>query len=97
MRIIALSTLREFWEKNPDAETSFRAWYALASRVDWSTPADIKDAYRNAGFTGNNRVVFNIKGNDYRLVVAVRYDKGLMYVRFIGTHIEYDKIDVTKI
>lgn len=97
MRIIALSTLREFWEKNPDAETSLRAWHALASRAGWSTPADIKDAYRNASFAGNNRVVFNIKGNNYRLVVAVRYDKGLMYVRFIGTHIEYDKIDITKI
>lgn len=97
MRIIALSTLREFWEKNPDAETPLRAWYALASRADWSTPADIKDVYRNASFTGNNRVVFNIKGNDYRLVVAVRYDRGLIYVRFIGTHREYDRIDVETI
>ena len=97
MRIIALSTLREFWETNPDAETPLRSWYALASRADWSTPADIKAAYRNASFAANNRVVFNIKGNDFRLVVAVRYDKGLMYVRFIGTHVEYDKIDVTKI
>jgi len=97
MRIIALSTLREFWETNPDAETPLRSWYALASRADWSTPADIKAAYRNASFAANNRVVFNIKGNDFRLVVAVRYDKGLMYVRFIGTHVDYDKIDVTKI
>jgi len=97
MRIIALSTLRDFWEKRPDAETSLRAWYALASRSDWSTPADIKAAYRSASFTANNRVVFNIKGNDYRLVVAVRYEKGLMYIRFIGTHREYDKIYVETI
>jgi len=94
MRIIALSTLRDFWEKHPDAEIPLRSWYALASRADWSTPTDIKAAYRNASFTANNRVVFNIKGNDYRLVVAVRYEKGLMFVRFIGTHRQYDKIDV---
>lgn len=94
MRIIALSTLRDFWAKHPDAEVPLRSWYALASRADWSTPADIKAAYGNASFTANNRVVFNIKGNDYRLVVAVRYEKGLMFVRFIGTHRQYDKIDV---
>ncbi len=94
MRIIALSTLRDFWEKHPDAEIPLRSWYALASRADWSTPADIKVAYRNASFTANNRVVFNIKGNDYRLVVAVWYEKGLMFVRFIGTHRQYDRIDV---
>jgi mRNA interferase HigB len=97
MRVIALSTLRDFWAKHADAEMPLRAWHALASRADWSTPADIKAAYRNASFTANNRVVFNIKGNDYRLVVAVRYDKGLMYIRFIGTHREYDRIDVETI
>lgn len=94
MRVIALSTLRGFWEKHPDAETPLRAWHALASRADWKTPTDIKAAYRNASFVADRRVVFNIKGNDYRLVVAVRYDKGLMYVRFVGTHRQYDKIDV---
>ncbi len=69
----------------------------MASRAPWETPADIKLAYRNASFTANNRVVFNIKGNDYRLVVAVRFDKGLMYVRFIGTHRQYDRIEVETI
>ena len=88
---------RAFWDKHPDAETPLRAWYALASRANWETPADIKEAYRNASFTANNRVVFNVKGNDYRLVVSVRYDRGLMYVRFIGTHRQYDKIDVTTV
>lgn len=97
MRIIALATLRTFWEKHQDAETPLRAWHALASRAVWKTPADIKAAYRNASFTSNNRVVFNIKGNDYRLAVAVRYDLGLMFVRFIGTHRQYDKIDVETI
>lgn len=97
MRIVALSTLRTFWEKHADAQLPLRSWYALASRAQWKTPADIKEAYRNASFTSNNRVVFNIKGNEYRLVVLVRYDKGLMYVRFVGTHAQYDKIDVTKV
>jgi len=75
MRIIALSTLRTFWNRHPDAEMPLRAWYALASRANWKTPADIKEAYRNASFTANNRVVFNVKGNDYRLVVSVHYDR----------------------
>ena len=70
---------------------------ALASRVIWRTPAVIKAAYRNAKFTANNRVVFNNKGNDYRLLTAVRYNRGLMYVRFVGTHRQYDKIDVETI
>lgn len=97
MRIIALSTLRTFWEKHPDAEMPLRNWHAEASRSAWRTPADIKAAYRNASFTANNRVVFNIKGNDYRLVVAVHYDRGQMFVRFVGTHRQYDKISVETI
>lgn len=97
MRIVSLSTLREFWDRHPGAETPLRAWHALASRAEWKTPADIKAAYRNASFTANNRVAFNIKGNDYRLVVAVHYDRGMMYVRFVGTHRQYDKINVETI
>ena len=97
MRTTALSTLRAFWERHPDAEVPLRTWYALAGRARWTTPADIKAAYRNASFVADSRVVFNIKGNDYRLVVAVRYDRGLMYVRFVGTHRQYDKIDVATI
>ena len=97
MRIIALGTLRSFWRRHPDAEVPLRAWYALASRADWKRPADIKDAYRNASFVANNRVVFNIKGNDYRLVVAVHYNRGLVFIRFIGTHRDYDAIDAATI
>lgn len=97
MRIIAFSSLRSFWEKHPVAETPLRVWYAEASRADWRTPTDIKAAYRYASFTANNRVVFNIKGNDYRLVVAVHYDRGQMFVRFIGNHRQYDKINVETI
>jgi mRNA interferase HigB len=97
MRVIAISTLRAFWSKHSDAQTPLRAWYALASRSQWRSPSDIKEAYRNASFTANNRVVFNIKGNDYRLVVLVRYDKGLLFVKFVGTHAQYDKIDASTV
>ncbi len=97
MRVIAIARLRQFWEKHPDAEVPLRAWYAAASRAQWRTPAGIKVAYRNASFVANDRVVFNIKGNDYRLVVAVRYEKGIMFIRFIGTHREYDRIDAETI
>jgi mRNA interferase HigB len=97
MRIIALGTLREFWQRHPDAEVPLRSWYAAASRADWRSPADVKAAYRNASFVANNRIVFNIKGNEYRLVAAVHYNRGMMFIRFIGTHREYDKIDVANI
>jgi mRNA interferase HigB len=97
MRIIALGTLRDFWDRHPDAEIPLRSWYANASRADWRRPADVKAAYRNASFIANNRVVFNIKGNDYRLVAAVHYDRGMMFLRFIGTHREYDRIDADTI
>jgi mRNA interferase HigB len=97
MRIIALPALRLFWQRHPDAELPLRSWYTLASRATWKSPADVKRAYSSASFVANNRVVFNIKGNDYRLVVLVRYDKSLMYVRFVGTHSQYDRIDVSTV
>jgi mRNA interferase HigB len=97
MRIIALLRLREFWEKHPQAEIPLRSWYADASRAQWKSPADVKAAYRNASFLADNRVVFNIKGNDYRLVVAMHYNRGLMFIRFVGTHQQYARIDATTI
>ncbi len=97
MRVIALSTLRECWQKHPDAEVSLRTWYAIARRALWRRPAEVKAAYRSASFAANNRVIFNIKGNDYRLVVAVHYNRGLMFVRFVGTHREYDRIDAATV
>jgi len=97
VRIIALSNLREFWEKHPQAEIPMRTWYAEVSRSIWQNPTDIKRVHRQASFLANNRVIFNIKGNDYRLVVAVHYNRGLMYIRFVGTHAEYDRIDATVI
>jgi len=96
MRIIAKKTLREFWELYPDAEESLLAWYREVKKEDWSKPSQVNDKYRTASFVGD-RVVFNIKGNDYRLVVKINYPYGVVYVRFVGTHEEYDEIDVKEV
>lgn len=97
MRIISRRTLREFWEKHPKAQRPLQAWYADTKQAHWESPNDIKETYRNASIVANNRVVFNIKGNDYRLVAAINYDLEVLYIRFIGTHKDYDSINVTKI
>jgi mRNA interferase HigB len=93
MRIIAKKSLVKYWEKYPDTEQSLKAWYQEASAATWEGPQDIKNQYRNASFVANNRVVFNIRGNTHRLVVAVVYRFGTVYVKFVGTHEEYDRID----
>ena len=99
MRIIAFRTLREFFEKPEyaDAEVSLRAWYYDAKAADWANSNELKQQFKNASIIGDGRVVFNIKGNTYRLVVAIDYDFQVMFVRFIGTHKQYDKIDVKTI
>jgi mRNA interferase HigB len=97
MRIIVRSTLRQFWETHPDAEQPLKAWYDEASRAEWNSPTDIKSTYRNASIIANNRVVFNIKGNDYRLIIHVCYDIKIIFIRFVGTHSEYDNVDATTI
>jgi mRNA interferase HigB len=97
VRIISRKTLREFWEKHPDAQQPLQAWYFDVKHSSWKGPADIKNIYRNASFPADNRVVFNIKGNKYRVVVAVQYDFGIVYIRFVGTHKDYDKIDAVTI
>lgn len=97
MRIISRKTLREFWEKHPDAQPPLQAWYFDVKHSRWNSPADIKNIYRNASFLADNRVVFNIKGNKYRLVAAIQYDFGIVYIRFVGTHKEYDKIDAATV
>ena len=96
MRIIAKGTLREFWTRYPDAEEPLLAWYREIEKEDWSKPSQVKDKYRSASFVGD-RVVFNIKGNDYRLVVKINYPYRVVYVRFVGTHEEYDEIDVEEV
>jgi mRNA interferase HigB len=99
MRIISRRTLREFWERpgRRDAEQPLKAWFREASRADWASPADVKDAFGSASIVANSRVVFNIAGNKYRLVVRANYPYRILYVRFVGTHQEYDKIDVTEV
>lgn len=97
MRIISRRMLREFWEKHPDAATSLQTWFHDLEPSTWNSPADIKAIYQNASFVANNRVVFNIKGNRYRIGVLVVYQYDVVYIRFVGTHEEYDRIDVTTI
>lgn len=97
MHIVSLKALRLFWEIHPDAEQPLRAWYAIARRAQWRTPGDVRAAYGSAGFVGNNRIVFNIKGNDYRLIVLTEYSKGRLFIRFVGTHADYDRIDASTI
>ena len=97
MRVIALKTLREFWERHPDAKQALQAWYHDVKKAIWKTPTDIKVIYRNASFVANNRVVFNIKGNQYRIVVVIQYQHNLVYIRFVGTHQEYDRIDAATV
>lgn len=93
MRVIAVVALRAFWQQHPDAEQLLKAWFEEASKAVWTQPSDIKAQYRSAGILKNRRVVFNIKGNDYRLVVAVAYRLQIVYVKFIGAHQHYDTID----
>ncbi len=97
MRIIAKKTLREFWEHHADAQQSLQAWYADVQQADWKSPAEVKNAYRSASFIANNRAVFNIKGNKYRLIVAIHYEYRIVYVRFVGTHAEYDAVDAATV
>ena len=96
MRVIAKRTLRQFWEQPhcADAQAPLEAWHDTVIDANWTTPQDIKDQFRNASIVGNNRVVFNIAGNKYRLVAQIQYQAGIAWVKFIGTHAEYDKIDV---
>lgn len=97
MRVIAVSTLRSFWARHPDAEQALKAWYEEASNAHWTQPAEIKAKYRSASVLKNRRVVFNIKGNDYRLIVAIAYKLQIVYVKFVGTHQEYDAVDAETI
>ena len=97
MRILSRSTLRKFWETHPDVEEALKTWYYEASHANWQSPVDVKAADVSASIIANNRAVFNIKGNTYRLIVAIRYDIGIIFIRFIGTHAEYDKVDAETI
>jgi mRNA interferase HigB len=95
MRIIAKKTLIDFYSRTDcqDAECPLEAWYYEAKRANWNSWTDIKEQYRSASILKSNRVVFNIGGNKYRLVVKIHFAKKIVYIRFVGTHIEYNKID----
>jgi mRNA interferase HigB len=97
MRVISRKALRTFWESHPDARQALQAWYADVKRANWNSPADLKTAYQNASFVANNRVIFNIKGNKYRIIVAVQYKFRIVFIRFVGTHREYDQVDAATI
>ena len=97
MRVVSKRTLREFWARYPDAEQALLAWHAEAEAAAWASPVAIKAQYRSASILKDSRVVFNICGNKYRLVVKLSYKNGVVLIRFIGTHREYDAIDVETI
>ncbi len=97
VRVIARKTLKVFWNKHKDCEQQLKTWYDEAAESIWLSPKDIKVNYPSASFLADNRVVFNIKGNSYRLIVKINYKYKMVWIRFIGTHAEYDKIDADKI
>jgi mRNA interferase HigB len=97
LRVIAKKTLKDFLSKYPDCEQQLKAWYQEAEDANWKGPTDIKRDYPSASIIGDNRIIFNIKGNHYRLIVRSNYNYGMVWIRFIGTHKQYDKIDATKI
>jgi len=97
VRIIKKGTLRDYWESHKDAEEPLKAWYREAKVANWKTPHDVKAMYGNASVVSDSRIVFNIAGNKYRLVVKFNFPYRVGYIRFIGTHAEYDKIDVNGI
>jgi len=96
LRVIARSTLVKFWRQSAhaDAKGALQSWYDEALKAEWKCPQDLKEQYRSASVCGNNRVVFNIAGNKYRLVVEMQYRAGIVWVKFVGTHAQYDRIKV---
>ena len=97
MRVIAKKILKEFWEKHSDCEQQLKSWYQEASNAEWKSPNEIKLEYPSASILSNNRIVFNIKGNNYRLIIKINYDYQIVWIRFIGTHSEYDRINANEI
>ncbi len=96
-RIIAKKTLRDFWEKHSDAEQYLKTWYETTKDSIWRTPNDVKQTYTNASILKGSRIVFNIKGNDYRLVVKFNFKRQWAFIRFVGSHKDYDKINANTI
>lgn len=99
MRIIAKSRLKKYWETsgNEKSQPWFTEWYHFCSRQSWNSPQDIKNVFRHASFIANNRVVFNIKGNEYRIICSIDYPRQAMFIKFAGTHKEYDRVNAAEI
>lgn len=97
MRVISRKTLKDFWERHADSEQALKAWFHETRAARWKSFTDIKARHRTADALPGNRIVFNLKGNTYRLIVRLHYNTGIVFIRFIGTHAEYDKIDATAI
>lgn len=93
MRVISLKTIKDFVKKYADSRNALLSWYREAESADWETPQDIKNRYPSASFLENDIVIFNIKGNKYRLVTKISYRHQIVYIKWIGTHAEYDKKD----
>lgn len=97
MRIIAVKTLKDYWEEFPQAEQALLSWHEEAEEASWSNPNELKAQYRNASILTDKRVVFNIHGNSFRLIVDIEYRLKIMFVLWFGTHPQYDKIDAKKV
>lgn len=97
VRVISRRSLRLFWERHPDVEGALKAWFRETTLAKWQGPADIKAQYASASFVGSDRVVFNIRGNRYRLIVAIKYRPQIVFVRFVGTHRQYDRVDASEV
>ena len=96
-RIFAKSTLRDFWLAHPDSEQYLKTWFDTTMNSNWKTPNDVKQTYASASILKDSRIVFNIKGNSYRLVAKFNFEKQWIFIRFIGTHSDYDKINADTI
>jgi len=97
VRVIAKRTLRDFWEKHADCEEQLKSWYRETEKSEWTNINELKNDYPSASILKDNRIVYNIKGNNYRLIVKFNFEYGVCWIRFIGTHAEYDKIDANNI
>lgn len=96
-RIFSKKTLRDFWEQHPDSEQYLKTWFETVSDADWKNPHDVKNNFANASILKNNRIVFNVKGNTYKLIAKMNFEKSWVFIRFVGTHADYDRIDAENI
>ena len=97
MRIIAKSTLREYWKTNKDSEQALLSWYKMSTKAKWQNFNEVKMQFGTCKIIGSDRIVFKIKGNKYRLIIKISFDNQLIWIRFIGTHSEYDSINAKQI